>query len=65
MNAKKDKILIVDDSEINRAILSDMLGEEFEVIEAKDGVEAIGYIRSYGVELSLVLLDIVMPKMDG
>ena len=49
MNAKKDKILIVDDSEINRAILSDMLGEEFEVIEAKDGVEAIGYIRSYGV----------------
>lgn len=65
MNAKKEKILIVDDSEINRAILSDMLGEEFEVIEAKDGVEAIGYIRSYGVELSLVLLDIVMPKMDG
>lgn len=62
---EKQKILIVDDSEMNRSILSDILEEEFEVIEAGDGVEAVNYMRSYGVELSLVLLDIVMPRMDG
>lgn len=59
------KILIVDDSEMNRLLLSDILKEDFEIIEACDGVEAVGYIRTYGIELSLVLLDIVMPRMDG
>ncbi len=62
---EKQKILIVDDSEMNRSILADILEEDFEVIEACDGVEAVNYMRSYGVELSLVLLDIVMPRMDG
>ena len=66
MNKKeKQKILIVDDSEINRSILADILAEDFETIEACDGVEAVNYMRSYGVELSLVLLDLVMPRMDG
>lgn len=62
---EKQKILIVDDSEMNRSMLADMLGEEFEIIEACDGIEAVNLLRSYSVELSLVLLDIVMPKMDG
>lgn len=62
---EKQKILIVDDSEINRGILANILEEDFEIIEACDGVEAVNYMRSYGVELSLVLLDIVMPRMDG
>lgn len=65
MNARKQKILIVDDSEMNREILADMLGEEFEIMEACDGIEAVNVLRSYSVEISLVLLDIVMPKMDG
>lgn len=65
MKEKKQKILIVDDSEMNREILSDILGGEYEILEAKDGMEAVNCLRSYGVELSLVLLDIVMPKMDG
>lgn len=65
MNEKKQKILIVDDSEMNREILADMLGEEFEIMEARDGIEAVNVLRSFGVEISLVLLDIVMPKMDG
>lgn len=65
MNKRKQKILIVDDSEMNREILSDMLGDEFEIMEARDGIEAVNILRSYNVELSLVLLDIVMPKMDG
>lgn len=65
MNKNKRKILVVDDSEMNRAILTDILGDEYEIIEACNGAEAVNRIRSYGVELSLVLLDIVMPRMDG
>lgn len=61
----KQKILIADDSEMNRLILTDMLEEEYEIIEAENGVEAVAAIQKYGVELSLILLDIVMPEMDG
>lgn len=64
VNAKQ-KILIADDSEMNRSILTDMLGEEFDIIEAADGVEAVEQIEKYDDEISLVLLDIVMPRMDG
>lgn len=59
------KILIVDDSDMNRSILADILENDFEIIEACDGVEAVNYLRTYGVEISLVLLDIFMPRMDG
>lgn len=59
------KILIVDDSEMNRAILSEMLGDEYEIIEAADGGQAVAILQKSSVEISLVLLDIVMPVMDG
>lgn len=62
---KKNTILIVDDSDINRSLLSSMLEDEYNIIEARDGVEAVAKIRTCKNELSLVLLDIVMPKMDG
>lgn len=62
---KKYKILIVDDSEMNRSILSDILEEKFEILEAEDGVVAISKIRQYKSEISLILLDLVMPNMDG
>ena len=61
----KYKILIVDDSEMNREILSSMLGDEFDILEAADGKECISVIRKYGRDIALVLLDIVMPEMDG
>lgn len=61
----KQKILIADDSEMNRSILTDMLESEYDIIEAENGVEAVAAIQKYGVELSLILLDIVMPEMDG
>lgn len=64
-NAAKQKILIVDDSEINRSILADILGEEYGIFEAADGVEAIEMIQKHLLELSAVLLDIVMPRKDG
>ena len=62
---KKQKILIVDDSEMNRAILAEMLDGKYEIIEVEDGTEALVALEKYGTELSLVLLDIVMPRMDG
>lgn len=65
MENSKKKVLITDDSEINRSILSDMLGEEFEIIEAENGIEAISVLQTYNAEIALVLLDIVMPEMDG
>jgi response regulator RpfG family c-di-GMP phosphodiesterase len=61
----KRKILIVDDSEINRIILSNILEAEYEIIEARDGLEGIAELHSYGNDISLVLLDVVMPNMDG
>lgn len=61
----RSKILIVDDSELNRAILTDMLEDEFETVEAADGMQAIATLQKLQSEISLVLLDIVMPHMDG
>ena len=61
----KPRILIVDDSEFNRAILKEILQETYEIIEADDGKEALLKIDEYGMEISLVLLDIIMPEKDG
>lgn len=61
----KHTILIADDSEMNRAILADMLGEEYEIVEVENGAQAVVYMEQHSVELSLLLLDIVMPEMDG
>lgn len=65
MKKSKKKILIADDSEINRSILSDMLKDEFDIIEACNGVEAVAALKKYGEKIAIVLLDIVMPQMDG
>lgn len=62
--AKQD-ILIVDDSEMNRAILAEMLSRDYIIHEAENGEEALQILRQYGTAISLVLLDIPMPVMDG
>lgn len=64
-NPQKQNILIVDDSEINRSILADILGEEYGIFEAADGIEAINIMQEHIMDISAVLLDIVMPRMDG
>ena len=61
----KPRILIVDASEFNRAILKEILEETYEIIEADGGNEALHKIDEYGMEISLVLLDIIMPEKDG
>lgn len=62
---QRDKILIVDDSEMNRSLLADMLSDNYDIIEAEDGIQAINVLAKQAIELSLVLLDIVMPNLDG
>ena len=61
----RQQILIVDDSEMNREILSDMLDNDFRILEAENGEECLQLIDQYGTGISAILLDIVMPKMDG
>lgn len=58
-------ILIVDDSELNRALLSEMLKDDFKILEASNGRECLDALEQYGMGISLVLLDINMPVMDG
>ncbi len=61
----RERILIVDDSEMNRSILTDMLDSEFDITEAENGVQAVSILQKESTKFSLVLLDIVMPEMDG
>ena len=58
-------ILIVDDEAINREILGNIIQSEYKVIYAENGREALDKIHSEGSALSLVLLDLLMPVMDG
>ena len=64
-NASCYRILIVDDSEMNRRILSEMLKGEFEILEAENGEACLDMLDRYETKISLILLDIVMPGMDG
>lgn len=62
---EKQKILIVDDSEMNRDLLVDMLDEQYDIIEAENGIKAIEILEEQREDISLMLLDIMMPEMDG
>ena len=64
LNNRK-KILIADDSEMNREILAEILGEEYEILEAENGVMAVAELQRHTTDIALVLLDYVMPEMDG
>lgn len=61
----KQKILIADDSEMNRELLAAILEEEYDIIQVNDGVQAVDCLQRQAEEISLLLLDIVMPHMDG
>lgn len=58
-------ILIVDDEAINRAILSNIFGSEYEILEAEDGQEGLDRIEEHSDRLSAILLDVVMPHVNG
>ena len=62
---EKQKILIADDSEMNRALLVDILEDQYDIVEADNGAAAIDLLTQCGGNFSLLLLDIMMPEMDG
>lgn len=62
---KNARILIVDDSEMNRDMLSDMLSDDYDIVEAADGEEALSILKERVYDIALVLLDIIMPAVDG
>jgi len=61
----RDTVLIVDDQSVNRDLLSEMLGNDYKIREASNGVEALGLVASMRSDIAAMLLDIVMPKMGG
>lgn len=62
---KREKILVVDDVEVNRIILKEILQDTYDIEEAKDGFEAISALFGAETLPNMVLLDIMMPEMDG
>ena len=62
---QKKNVLIVEDNGINRAVLGEILSAEYEVLEAENGLEALSVLEERGEDVSLILLDLVMPVMDG
>jgi putative two-component system response regulator len=61
----RKKILVVDDIEINRVILSDLFSDKFDVLEAENGKQALESLEQNKPEISIILLDLIMPVMDG
>lgn len=61
----RETILIVDDSAMNRMLLSGILADTYNIIEAEDGEQAIAILQQHASEISIVVLDMVMPKVDG
>ncbi len=62
---KNGTILIVDDSALNRALLKEIFSSDYFIAEASNGVEALEYIRRNAADISVILLDVVMPELDG
>lgn len=63
--AEKNALLIVDDEELNRAILANIFQTDYDILEAEDGLQALELIEGADRPLSAILLDVVMPRMDG
>lgn len=61
----RDKILIVDDIEINRELLAEILGDEYEILQAENGKEGLRQLEDYHEQIAVLMLDLIMPEMDG
>lgn len=61
----KQQILIVEDNELNRAILSELLSNDYKILEAENGQEALHILEQEKESINLILLDVMMPVMDG
>lgn len=64
-NNTKSCVLIIDDNEMNREILSDILSSQYDILTAADGEDGLDILEKHRENICLVLLDLVMPKIDG
>lgn len=62
---KKKTVLIVDDYQVNRLILKKILQEDYDVLEAENGIRALAILETHWRSIAAVMLDLVMPEMDG
>ena len=62
---RRKQILVVEDNALNREVLSAILEESYDVLQAQNGQAALDLLRKRGEEISLILLDVMMPVMDG
>ena len=63
--SNKPIVLVVDDVELNRAFLYDMLESDYTVLEAENGKVAIELMQQHQLQIDVIMLDVVMPVMDG
>ena len=61
----RKKVLVVEDNELNRALLSEILSSEYQVLEAENGQVALDILKQHKDSIALILLDVRMPVMDG
>ena len=61
----QEKILVVEDNELNRAMLVEILSGQYATLEAENGQAALNILQTHTDDVALILLDIVMPVMDG
>lgn len=61
----RDKILIVDDVEINRELLAEILNDKYDILQAENGVQALKVLKKHHKHIALLMLDLFMPEMDG
>lgn len=61
----KQQILIIEDNDINREMLKAILSDDYNILEAGNGQEALDILESNKENISLILLDVMMPVMDG
>lgn len=61
----RNKVLVVDDMELNRELLAEILKDEYDIITAENGKTALEYLDNQNNEIAVVLLDLIMPEMDG
>lgn len=62
---QKKRVLVVEDNELNRELLCQILSQEYQVLEAENGQVALDILKEYKGNISLIFLDVIMPVMDG
>ncbi len=73
MDSKKDigiisgkrTVLVVEDNDMNREILCELLGSEYNVLSARDGLEGLSVLEEHGEQIAVILLDVYMPVCSG